>query len=69
MDSADLRRRDRPHLPRLVVCGAGALGGNLVEHLARSALPAALVVIDHDRVEAANVVRDRCTWAGADRDT
>jgi hypothetical protein len=44
-----------PDAHRIVVCGAGAIGGNLVEHLARSALPAAIVVIDHDRVEAANV--------------
>lgn len=41
--------------PRIVVCGAGAIGGNLVEHLARSAIPAAIVVIDRDRVEAQNV--------------
>jgi len=40
---------------RLVVCGAGAVGGNLVEHLARCALPASLAVIDHDRVEVANI--------------
>jgi molybdopterin/thiamine biosynthesis adenylyltransferase len=43
------------NLPRIVVCGAGALGGSLVEHLARSALRAAIVVIDRDRVEAENV--------------
>jgi hypothetical protein len=42
-------------VPRIVVCGAGALGGNLIEHLARSAFRAQLVVIDHDRVESANV--------------
>jgi ThiF family len=41
--------------PRVVVCGVGALGGSLIEHLARSAFPAWLVAIDHDRVEAANV--------------
>ena len=42
-------------IPRVVVCGVGALGANLVEHLARSRCPGWLVVIDHDRVEAANV--------------
>lgn len=42
-------------LPWVVVCGAGALGANLVEHLARSGLPCRLVVIDHDRVERANL--------------
>jgi hypothetical protein len=40
---------------RIVVCGAGAIGGNLVEHLARAAVPAVISVIDRDRVEAANV--------------
>jgi hypothetical protein len=45
----------RTDAPRVVVCGAGALGANLIVHLARSAFPAWLVAIDHDRVEAANV--------------
>jgi hypothetical protein len=55
MDGNATSKARRTDAPRIVVCGAGALGGNLVEHLARSAFPTRLVVIDHDRVEAANV--------------
>jgi hypothetical protein len=47
--------RDSSHLAHIIVCGAGSLGGNLVEHLVRSNVSARITVIDHDRVEAANV--------------
>ena len=39
---------------RVAFCGAGALGGNLAESLARSGLRR-LTVIDHDRVEPHNL--------------
>lgn len=39
---------------RIVICGAGTLGGNLAEHLARLGCPA-LSVIDDDKVEAHNL--------------
>src|SRR5690242_13627459 len=39
---------------RLAICGAGALGSNLADNLARQGF-ARLRVIDHDRVEAHNV--------------
>ena len=39
---------------RLVLCGAGALGSNLADNLARQGF-SALRVIDHDRVEEHNV--------------
>jgi hypothetical protein len=39
---------------RIIVCGAGALGGNLAETLARMGF-AQLVVIDRDRVELRNL--------------
>src|SRR3712207_6308846 len=38
----------------LVICGAGALGSNLADNLARQGF-ASLRVIDHDRVEEHNV--------------
>lgn len=39
---------------RIVICGAGTVGGNLAEHLARVGL-GELEVIDHDRVETRNL--------------
>ncbi|MGI9174552.1 MAG: HesA/MoeB/ThiF family protein [Rhodothermales bacterium] len=39
---------------RVAVCGAGALGGNLAESLARSGIRR-LTLIDHDRVEPHNL--------------
>jgi len=39
---------------RIVVCGAGALGGNIVEGLARCGFKD-IAVIDHDRVDEANL--------------
>lgn len=39
---------------RIVVCGAGTVGGNLVEHLCRTGT-GEVTVIDHDRVEARNL--------------
>src|SRR3712207_4541700 len=38
----------------LVICGAGALGSNLADNLARQGF-ASLAVIDHDRVEEHNI--------------
>lgn len=37
-----------------VICGAGALGGTIAEHLARTGFPA-LTIIDRDRVEEHNL--------------
>lgn len=48
---------------RIVVCGAGAVGSNLVESLARQGA-ARLVVIDHDRVEEHNISTQ--VWVEAD---
>jgi molybdopterin/thiamine biosynthesis adenylyltransferase len=45
---------DRLAEARIVVCGAGAVGSNLVDHLARQGA-ANLRVIDRDRVEEHNV--------------
>ena len=39
---------------RILVCGVGTLGGNLVEHLARTTQDQ-LVVLDHDKVERHNL--------------
>ncbi|MFN2226740.1 MAG: ThiF family adenylyltransferase, partial [Anaerolineae bacterium] len=39
---------------RLVICGAGAVGSNLVDNLARQGYRR-LTVVDFDRVEAHNV--------------
>ncbi len=39
---------------RLTLCGAGAIGSNLADHLARQGF-ASLRVIDRDRVEERNV--------------
>lgn len=39
---------------RILVCGVGTLGGNLVEHLARTSHDQ-LVVLDHDKVERHNL--------------
>jgi molybdopterin/thiamine biosynthesis adenylyltransferase len=39
---------------RITLCGAGTLGGALAEHLLREGW-AALRIIDHDRVESANL--------------
>lgn len=39
---------------RLTICGAGAIGGNLAENLARTGL-ASLRLIDQDRIEAHNL--------------
>ena len=50
--SAELMRRIQDR--RIVVCGAGALGANLVESLARQGF-AALRVIDRDRIEERNL--------------
>ena len=55
----ETRYRTAPGMARLgearvAVCGAGALGGNLAESLARSGLRR-LTVIDHDRVEPHNL--------------
>jgi molybdopterin/thiamine biosynthesis adenylyltransferase len=50
--SAELMARVRDL--RVTVCGAGALGANITESLARSGF-ARLRVIDHDRVEARNL--------------
>ena len=38
----------------VIVCGAGALGGNLLENLAKSGL-GTLIVIDDDRIEKRNI--------------
>lgn len=41
---------------QILVCGAGTLGGNLVEHFARSLNPdLELLVLDHDQVEERNL--------------
>ena len=55
----ETRYRTTPGMARLgearvAVCGAGALGGNLAESLARSGTRH-LTVIDHDRVEPHNL--------------
>src|SRR5437764_4529671 len=50
--SAELMRRIKDR--RVVVCGAGALGANVVESLARQGF-ARLRVIDRDRVEERNL--------------
>ena len=39
---------------RMLVCGAGTLGGNLVEHLARTGLDT-LTVLDYDKVQQRNL--------------
>src|SRR3954471_6052347 len=39
---------------RVVICGAGALGSNLADNLARQGV-ARIAAIDHDRVEEHNV--------------
>lgn len=39
---------------RIVICGAGTVGANLAEHLARTGFEG-LEVVDHDRVEARNL--------------
>lgn len=39
---------------RILVCGVGTLGGNLVEHLARTTQDQ-LIVLDHDKVERHNL--------------
>src|SRR5262245_48703272 len=48
---------------RLVVCGAGAVGSNLVNHLARQGIRQ-IAVIDFDRVESHNIGTQ--TYAEAD---
>src|ERR1044071_10070504 len=50
--SAELMRRVKDL--RVAVCGAGALGANLVESLARQGF-AAIKVIDRDRIEERNL--------------
>ncbi len=50
--SAEVMRRLREF--RITVCGAGALGANLVESLARQGF-ATLTVIDRDRIEERNL--------------
>jgi molybdopterin/thiamine biosynthesis adenylyltransferase len=45
---------NRLQLHRLLVCGAGALGSNLIDSLARMGFPN-LRVVDKDRVEAHNI--------------
>ncbi|MFN8612249.1 MAG: ThiF family adenylyltransferase [Vulcanimicrobiota bacterium] len=39
---------------KMLICGAGTLGGNLVEHLARTSLDQ-LCLLDHDKVEQRNL--------------
>lgn len=39
---------------KMLICGVGTLGGNLVEHLARTGLDS-LTILDHDRVEQRNL--------------
>ncbi|MBX3171653.1 MAG: ThiF family adenylyltransferase [Candidatus Eremiobacteraeota bacterium] len=39
---------------KMLICGVGTLGGNLVEHLARTGLDA-LTVLDHDKVQPRNL--------------
>lgn len=39
---------------RILICGVGTLGGNLVEHLARAGLDA-LTILDDDKVEQRNL--------------
>ena len=39
---------------KMLVCGVGTLGGNLVEHLARTGLDT-LTVLDHDKVQQRNL--------------
>lgn len=48
----DLVKKLQPH--HLLVCGAGALGSNLIDSLARMGFPN-LKVVDRDRVEAHNI--------------
>ena len=44
---------------RVALCGAGAVGSNLADNLARQGV-ASLRVIDHDRVEEHNVSTQLC---------
>lgn len=39
---------------KMLICGVGTLGGNLVEHLARTGLDS-LAVLDHDKVQQRNL--------------
>jgi len=45
---------DRMRQAKILVCGAGAIGGNLIENLARSGF-VNLCVVDMDRVEQVNL--------------
>lgn len=45
---------------KIVVCGAGTVGGNLVEHLCRTGV-GEVTVLDHDRVETRNLANQPYT--------